>query len=225
MGDSASPLPQRTLPELVGDCRGREVWIVGDLMLDEYVQGDVDRISPEAPVQVVRVRNVHNRLGGAANVARQVSALGAHAVLAGIVGVDEAGDQLLADCGKLGIDTRAICRDESRRTTRKLRVLGHGQQLIRLDWEDPRQCGESIAESLHERLKAGPAPDVMILSDYGKGVLTDGMLRRLIGDARGRGCRVLVDPKRRDLVAYRGASLLTPNLGELAQAAGRRARS
>ena len=213
---------QPTLLELVDGFRGREVWVVGDLMLDEYVQGAVERISPEAPVPVVRVGSSHDRLGGAANVARQVAALGARAVLAGVVGSDEAGARLLADCARLGIDTRAIHQDEAKRTTRKLRVLGQGQQLIRLDWEDPRPCDDTVAGSLIARLAAGQAPDVVILSDYGKGMLTDGTLRRLIEDARRRGCRVLVDPKRRDLQAYRGASLLTPNLGELALAAGRR---
>jgi D-beta-D-heptose 7-phosphate kinase/D-beta-D-heptose 1-phosphate adenosyltransferase len=211
-----------TLLELVGLCRGREVWVVGDLMLDEYVQGAVDRISPEAPVPVVRVSEVHNRLGGAANVARQVAALGAQAVLAGVVGADEPGDQLVADCAKIGIDTRAVYRDGGRRTTRKLRVLGQGQQLLRLDWEDVRQCNDTIIDSLQERLASGAAPQAVILSDYGKGVLTDAAIRRFIDDARRRECRVLVDPKRRDLQAYRGATVLTPNLGELRQATGLR---
>jgi D-beta-D-heptose 7-phosphate kinase / D-beta-D-heptose 1-phosphate adenosyltransferase len=222
MSHAGAEVAQPTLLELVDRCRNREVWVIGDLMLDEYVQGAVERISPEAPVPVVRVGFVHNRLGGAANVARQVSALGARAVLAGVVGKDDAGDQLIADGSKLGIDTRAVYRDSSRRTIRKLRVLGHGQQLLRLDWEDVRQCDDSMVASMHERLAAGSAPQVIILSDYGKGVLTDAAIRRLIGDARQRGCRVLVDPKRRDLQAYRGASLLTPNLGELSLAAGLR---
>jgi D-beta-D-heptose 7-phosphate kinase/D-beta-D-heptose 1-phosphate adenosyltransferase len=212
----------RRLIELIEGCRGREVWVVGDLMLDEYVQGAVDRISPEAPVPVVRVKDVHFRLGGAANVARQVAVLGARAVLGGVVGEDTTGEQLVADCARAGIDTRGVLRDRRRRTTRKLRVLGHGQQLVRLDWEDVRACDEAIATDLEARLRNGGAPDAVILSDYAKGVLSDAMLARLIGTAREAGCRVLVDPKRRDLAAYKGASVLTPNLGELSTASGTR---
>jgi D-beta-D-heptose 7-phosphate kinase/D-beta-D-heptose 1-phosphate adenosyltransferase len=128
---------------------------------------------------------------------------------------------MLADCEHAGIDTRAVLSESNRRTTRKLRVLGRGQQLIRLDWEDANPCDNTVAARLHERLEAGPRPDIIILSDYAKGVLTDAAIGRLIAAARSAGCRVVVDPKRRDLSAYRGASILTPNLGELAQAAGR----
>jgi D-beta-D-heptose 7-phosphate kinase / D-beta-D-heptose 1-phosphate adenosyltransferase len=209
-----------TLLEILDHCQGREVWIVGDLMLDEYVQGPVERISPEAPVPVVHVRDVEYRLGGAANVARQVAVLGARAVLGGIVGDDEAGQRLLADCARAGIDTRAVLAERDRPTTRKLRVLGHGQQLLRLDWENPEPCPEHLSARLLRQLQSGARPEVIILSDYAKGVLTDATISALTGAARAAGCRVLVDPKRRDLAAYRGASLLTPNLGELSLAAG-----
>jgi D-beta-D-heptose 7-phosphate kinase / D-beta-D-heptose 1-phosphate adenosyltransferase len=219
---SVTSLGENALVDFVGGCRDREVWVVGDVMLDEYVQGAVERISPEAPVPVVRVGSVHNRLGGAANVARQVAVLGARVSLAGIIGADDAGEEMVSECAKLRIDTRAMYRDTSRRTTRKLRVLGHGQQLLRLDWEDARQCTESIGKALYDKLAEGARPHVIILSDYGKGVLSDPTLVRFLSDARKNGCRVLVDPKRRDLGAYRGASVLTPNLGELGVAAGRR---
>ncbi|HVN41668.1 MAG TPA: D-glycero-beta-D-manno-heptose-7-phosphate kinase [Steroidobacteraceae bacterium] len=212
-----TPLPILGLLEA---CRGREVWVVGDLMLDEYVQGPVERISPEAPVPVVRVRDVEFRLGGAANVARQVAALGAHAVLGGVVGDDEAGQRLLTECARVGIDTRAVVVEPTRPTTRKLRVLGHGQQLLRLDWEDAQPCPEAITAHLLGKLEAGARPDAVILSDYAKGLLTLPAIATLVNAARRAGCRVLVDPKRRDFSAYRGASLLTPNLGELALAAG-----
>jgi D-beta-D-heptose 7-phosphate kinase/D-beta-D-heptose 1-phosphate adenosyltransferase len=212
----------RSLLQILDGCRGREVWVVGDLMLDEYVQGPVERISPEAPVPVVRVRDVEYRLGGAANVARQVAALGGRAVLGGRIGDDDAGRRLLADCAQVGIDTRAVVSDGARRTTRKLRVLGQGQQLLRLDWEDPEPGGPALVEPMLRQLRSGPRPDVVILSDYAKGVLTDESIAALTAAARELGCPVLVDPKRRDLVAYRGATLLTPNLGELSVAAGRR---
>jgi D-beta-D-heptose 7-phosphate kinase/D-beta-D-heptose 1-phosphate adenosyltransferase len=211
----------RTMLEILDGCSGREVWVVGDLMLDEYVQGPVERISPEAPVPVVRVRDVEFRLGGAANVARQVAALGSRVALGGRIGDDEAGRRLLADCALAGIDTRGVVPDGRSCTTRKLRVLGHAQHMLRLDWEDPQPCEPGLGAQLLQRLLAGPEPEVIILSDYAKGVLTDDAIATLTAAARKLGCYVLVDPKRRDLAAYRGATLLTPNLGELAVAAGR----
>jgi D-beta-D-heptose 7-phosphate kinase/D-beta-D-heptose 1-phosphate adenosyltransferase len=220
MTDLATPLSRPALQAALDRCAGREVWVVGDVMLDEYVHGDVGRISPEAPVPVVRVGDVQHRLGGAANVARQVAALGARAVLAGVVGRDDAGDTVVKGCEAMRIDVRSLMRDTSRRTTRKLRVLGHGQQLLRLDWEDAGPCNAILLSELFRRLAEGPPPDAIILSDYGKGVLTDVLIRELARFGRERGCHVLVDPKRRDLAAYRGASVLTPNLGELAAAAG-----
>jgi len=210
------------LVELVGQCSGREVWVVGDLMLDEYVQGVVERISPEAPVPVVRAAGLQYRLGGAANVARQVAVLGARVILGGVIGQDEAGDRLVADCERAGIDTRGVVRDSSRQTTRKLRVLGQGQQLVRVDWEDPIACDETAVAALRDRMLSGQRPEAIILSDYAKGVLTDECLAQLIQAGQERGCRVLVDPKRRDFSAYKNASMLTPNLGELSQAVGKR---
>lgn len=210
------------LLDLIERCAGREVWIVGDLMLDEYVHGVVERVSPEAPVPVVRAGAVQYRLGGAANVARQVAVLGARAVLGGVVGEDEAGDRIIAECERAGIDTRGIVRDASRRTTRKLRVLGQQQQLVRLDWEDAHACDVEAVRALCERMASGSKPEAVILSDYAKGVLSDACLEQVTRIARAERCRVIVDPKRKDLAAYRGASLLTPNLSELSQAAGRR---
>ncbi len=221
MTGKAHPLEYHSLLDIIERCRGREVWVVGDLMLDEYVLGLVERISPEAPVPVVRVRDVEYRPGGAANVARQVAALGGHAVLAGVLGDDEAGQRLLASCARANVDTRAVLVESGRKTTRKLRVLGHGQQLLRLDWEDAPPRAEDLGDRLLKQLQAGARPEVMILSDYAKGVLTDKTIRALIDHAHGLDCRVLVDPKRRDLAAYRGANLLTPNLGELSLAAGK----
>ena len=222
MSDPARGASRSRLIEIVEQCAGHEIWVVGDLMLDEYVQGAVERVSPEAPVPVVRADAVQYRLGGAANVARQVAVLGARVVLGGVVGRDAAGERIVEGCARAGIDTRGIVRDESRPTTRKLRVLGQGQQLVRLDWEDAGACAPALVSMLSDRMLAGPQPDTVILSDYAKGVLTDQCLSHLIGAARARACRVFVDPKRRDLTAYRGASVLTPNLGELSLAAGRR---
>ena len=136
------------------------VWVVGDLMLDEYVMGAVDRVSPEAPVPVVRVRETEHRLGGAANVARQIAALGAKVSLAGTIGTDAAGADLLRLCVNCGIDTRAVVRAAQRGTTRKLRVLGHSQQLLRMDWEDSSPCDASVCTQMLAALGA-EAPDAV----------------------------------------------------------------
>ena len=197
---------------------GQQVWVIGDLMLDEYVLGSVERISPEAPVPVVRVRDTEYRLGGAANVARQVAALGAQVSLAGLVGADATGEEFVRLCRGAGIDTRAVLKVSDRRTTRKLRVLGHAQQLVRLDWEDPKPCTAHTSARMMSALSAGARPDVIILSDYAKGVLTPETLASVM-KLRGNE-PVVVDPKHRDFTRYRGATTLTPNLKELEAAAG-----
>ncbi len=194
------------------------VWVVGDLMLDEYVMGAVDRVSPEAPVPVVRVRETEHRLGGAANVARQVAALGAKVSLIGTIGTDGAGDDLLRLCAASNIDTHGVIRTAQRRTTRKLRVLGHNQQLLRMDWEDASPCEAAVADRMLEAL-ATETPDAVILSDYAKGVLTPRIIAAIT--ARAGKVPVVVDPKSRDFTRYRGATTVTPNLRELETACGK----
>ena len=193
------------------------VWVVGDLMLDEYVMGAVERVSPEAPVPVVRVRGTEQRLGGAANVARQVAALGAKVSLVGTIGTDGAGDDLLRLCTASGIDTRGVVRVAQRGTTRKLRVLGHSQQLLRMDWEDSSPCAASVGAQMLAALGA-EAPDAVILSDYAKGVLTPQLITAIT--ERVGNVPVVVDPKTRDFARYRGATTVTPNLRELEAASG-----
>jgi D-beta-D-heptose 7-phosphate kinase / D-beta-D-heptose 1-phosphate adenosyltransferase len=198
---------------------GLRIWVVGDVMLDEYVSGAVERISPEAPVPVVRARGSEHRLGGAANVAGQIAALGAQVRLAGIVGEDAAGAQLLALCERAGIDASAVQRLSGRQTTRKLRVLGHSQQLLRVDWEDLEPCAPPATLRLLSKLADGVQPDAIILSDYAKGVLTPDVIA---GVTRARGTiPVVVDPKHTDFARYRGATTVTPNLRELESAVGR----
>ncbi|HEY6823404.1 MAG TPA: PfkB family carbohydrate kinase, partial [Steroidobacteraceae bacterium] len=191
---------------------GLHIWVVGDLMLDEYVTGAVERISPEAPVPVVRAQATEHRLGGAANVARQIATLGARVSLAGICGADPPGEELLQLCAQAGIDTRAVLKLEGRHTTRKLRVVSHSQQLLRLDWEDIQPCAAAVTLQLLEKLAAERPPDAIILSDYAKGVLTPHTIAAV---ARARGTvPLVVDPKHRDFARYRGATTLTPNLHE-----------
>lgn len=210
-----------SLAGIFSRARDLAVWVVGDVMLDEYAIGDVARISPEAPVPVVRVQRVEERLGGAANVARQVAVLGAQVTLAGLVGNDAAGHRILDFCLQSGIDTRAVRQLDTRQTSRKLRGLARNQQLVRFDWENTSPCPHDAVDWLVERLQQGPAPDVIILSDYAKGVLTTRLVGRLREIAASGDIRMVVDPKQRDFGAYRGASILTPNLHELETATGR----
>lgn len=219
MNDEVLTADVSSLLTILDRFTGMHIWVVGDLMLDEYVMGAVERISPEAPVPVVRVRDTEHRLGGAANVARQVAALGARVTLAGVIGDDAAGTDFLRLCEASNIDTRAVIRLPERRTTRKLRVLGHSQQLLRLDWEDVRPCAPQVSVRMVSKLTAGPPPDAIILSDYAKGVLTPETIAAVTG-LRGTG-PVVVDPKHRDFTRYRGATTVTPNLRELEAAAGR----
>jgi D-beta-D-heptose 7-phosphate kinase/D-beta-D-heptose 1-phosphate adenosyltransferase len=218
MNDEVLTADVSSLLAILDRFNGMNIWVVGDLMLDEYVMGAVERISPEAPVPVVRVRDTEHRLGGAANVARQVAALGAKVTLAGVIGDDAAGTDFLRLCEASNIDTRAVIRLPERRTTRKLRVLGHSQQLLRLDWEDVRPCTPQVSVRMVSKLTAGPPPDAIILSDYAKGVLTSETITAVTG-LRGTG-PVVVDPKHRDFTRYRGATTVTPNLRELEAAAG-----
>jgi len=209
------------LAATVGRFAGRRVWVVGDLMLDEYLRGRVERISPEAPVPVVHVSGRERRPGGAANVAHQLARLGAKVHLAGVVGDDDAGRALVAQCGEAGIDAAAVATVPGRCTTQKLRVLGHGQQMMRLDWEEPAPP-PGLAAALLASLGALPPPEVLIVSDYAKGVVSAELVAGLVARMRAAGVRSLVDPKNADFRHYRGASVVTPNLRELEAAARRR---
>lgn len=192
------------------------ILILGDLMLDRYWHGDTARISPEAPVPVVRVQQEEERAGGAGNVALNVAALGAQVTVIGAIGRDEAGRRLRALLEQAGCTTRLIELPSSP-TIIKLRVISRHQQLLRLDFEE--DVASLTADSLHTALEdALPKAHVVVLSDYAKGLLRDP--RPLIARARAAGKPVVVDPKRADFSAYRGASVLTPNMQELQAAAG-----
>jgi rfaE bifunctional protein kinase chain/domain len=190
--------------------------VVGDVMLDRYWFGDVSRISPEAPVPVVRIQKREERLGGAANVARNAAALGAHTGLLGVAGADEAGDQMEQLLQDGGIHSY-LKRDEAISTIIKLRVIGRQQQMVRIDFEDAPT--ENVLRDKLTQFKALlPDYDVIILSDYNKGSLVN--VAEMIALARAAGKIVLVDPKGDDFTPYRGASILTPNRSELQQVVG-----
>lgn len=193
------------------------VLVVGDVMLDRYWFGEVDRISPEAPVPVVRVARREDRLGGAANVARNIAALGAHVTLLGITGDDEPGDQIHALASDAGIRAELVLAP-GQPTTLKMRVLGRQQQLMRVDFES--DAGEDALDLLDQTFDRCLAEhDVLVLSDYAKGALH--RVAPMIARARAAGLPVLVDPKGDDYDRYRGASLVTPNRLEMQEAVGR----
>ena len=191
--------------------------VVGDVMLDRYWFGDSDRISPEAPVPVVQVSKVDERLGGAANVARNVAAIGANTTILGVVGEDEAGNRIGELLKQSGVNSQLEV-DPKVPTTVKLRVIARQQQLIRLDFEEtPSQT--ALEQKLVRFEKALGTADVLVLSDYGKGALSQ--VATMIECARAQNKVILVDPKGEDYEKYRGATLITPNRSELRQVVGR----
>lgn len=191
--------------------------VVGDVMLDRYWFGDSDRISPEAPVPVVQVSKVDERLGGAANVARNVAALGANTTILGVIGEDEAGTRIGELLRQSGVNSQLEI-DPKVPTTVKLRVIARQQQLIRLDFEEaPSQT--ALEQKLARFEKALGIADVLVLSDYGKGALSQ--VAAMIEYARAQNKVILVDPKGEDYEKYRGATVITPNRSELRQVVGR----
>jgi rfaE bifunctional protein kinase chain/domain len=207
-------IPHPIRPETIGAAR---VLIVGDAMLDRYWFGAVERISPEAPVPVVKVDREEERLGGAANVALNVKALGGQATLLTVVGEDEPAAHLRQMLERAGIRT-LLGTDPKLYTIVKLRVIGRAQQLLRIDFEN-QPDHEVLAGMLAEFERVLPEHDAVLFSDYGKGGLEH--IPRMIELARGAGKPVLVDPKGSDYTRYAGSTVITPNRAELAQVIGR----
>jgi rfaE bifunctional protein kinase chain/domain len=201
----------------LADLSAARLLIVGDVMLDRYWFGEVARISPEAPVPVVKVARSEERPGGAANVARNVAALGAQVVLLSVVGDDEAGQSLQTAAGGEWNRCQPACRSAIS-TTVKLRVIGRQQQLLRIDFETT-PSHEVLRAKLVEFESRLPACDAVILSDYGKGGLAH--IGEMIRLARFAGKQVLVDPKGDDFSKYAGATVVTPNRAELREVVGR----
>ena len=202
---------------VIGDLSAVRLLIVGDVMLDRYWFGEVSRISPEAPVPVVKVERSEERPGGAANVARNAAALGAQVSLLALVGNDEPGESLRRLMIEGGIDA-SLHVDEAVTTTVKLRVIGRQQQLLRIDFETT-PSHEALRAKLSEFEQRLPACDAVVFSDYGKGGLTH--ISEMITLARAAGKIVLVDPKGDDYSNYAGATIITPNRSEMREVVGR----
>ena len=206
--------------EILARLPAQTVLCVGDLMLDEFVYGDVLRISPEAATPVLTVRRRETQIGGAGNVARNVGCLGAHCIFVGVVGADEEGRSLASAFRTQANVAADLVVDAARPTTRKVRFVSehHSTHLLRADWEAAASISREAEEAVLERaLPAIPRTDAIVLSDYAKGVLTPRVVRELI-EAGGRaGTPVIVDPKGTDYAVYKGATLITPNRKELGE--------
>lgn len=218
-------ITSRTMPSTLSERRdllrtiarfpGRRILVVGDLMLDQYVRGSVGRISPEAPVPVVRVTGESTIPGGAGNVVNNLASLGANVSVLGVVGEDEAGARLVEHFRGRGVNVEGVCVDVERQTTQKCRVIAERQQVVRFD----RETAGGLSHATEARLLASldaelPKADAVILSDYGKGVINPRVLARAIASARRRGIPITVDPKPEHFRLYKGVTCVTPNTSE-----------
>jgi D-beta-D-heptose 7-phosphate kinase/D-beta-D-heptose 1-phosphate adenosyltransferase len=214
------------IEQIVGRLGGSRILILGDIMLDEYLLGQVDRISPEAPVPVVEITSSKQLLGGSANVAANIRALGEQPILLGVVGPDEASGKLSGLLAQKDITDDAVITDESRQTTIKTRVIAHGQQVVRADREDRHELSADTEQRVLDKF-ASWADDIqaVIISDYGKGVITAGLLEKVIQICQDKEIFIGVDPKETHFFNYRRVSLITPNHHEAGFAYGLRIRS
>ena len=212
-----------TLADLMADFSGLTVLVLGDVMLDSWVYGQVERISAEAPVPVLRIEPERQRwtLGAASNVALNVAALGARTLMIGVTGRDEAAEHMARLTGEIGTLESCLITDPGRPTTVKTRYIANGQQLLRADQESVASLDDATAAAVLEafRLRLVEA-DIVILSDYAKGVLSDRVLEGVIAAARAAGIPVAADPKRHEFAAYRGVTVLQPNRLEARRATG-----
>ena len=220
------------LTTLMQSLAGRRVLLVGDLILDRYIYGDAERISPEAPVPVLRAVERFDRVGGCANVAACLRALGVEVICCGVIGNDDAGHELTSLLDELGVDSSGLLRSSSRPTTTKTRLVGlaqhrHRQQLLRLDDERTDPLDRDEAADLADRARRAVAEaDVVCIEDYDKGVISSGLVAALVSEAKRLSKPVLVDPARlTDYSRYRGATIVTPNRSELAIAVGEKCDS
>lgn len=197
------------------------ILVVGDLMIDHYLWGGCERISPEAPVQVVDIARETTVLGGAGNVINNLITLGARVSVAGVIGDDENGQELGAMLGSIGVKGEGLIVQSGRKTSKKSRIIASNQQILRYDKESKDSIADPSAQAVVEYVRGIIAScDIVILSDYGKGVITDAVAQGVITAAKSAGKKVLVDPKGKDYSKYRGAYLLTPNKKEASEATG-----
>ena len=214
------PIQRERLVELFDRVKGKRILVIGDAMLDVYLTGDVERISPEAPVPVVRVRERKNALGGAANVAQNVVAVGADCELVAAVGRDGGGETLRLLAQSMHVDAGSLIQVD-RPTTMKTRIVARSQQLVRVDEEDDHDLAAADVAQLKEAIaKSIGRCDAVILEDYDKGVLSADVIRFVVELATQKGVPIVVDPKYRRFFDYSGATIFKPNVRELEAALG-----
>ncbi|HYB95894.1 MAG TPA: D-glycero-beta-D-manno-heptose-7-phosphate kinase [Vicinamibacterales bacterium] len=220
-------LPSARAHELIDKFATRTITVVGDVMLDRFLIGRVGRISPEAPVPVVVFDHEECRLGGAANVANNLRQLGAQVELIGVIGDDDSGAQLKTELAAKGIHATGLITDPDRRTTTKLRVVtNRNQQVSRIDFESDHDVGAAIADAMAAQIEArARSSQVLLVSDYQKGVITRRSMTHLLGFAQNSGLPVIVDPKVPHIDYYAGATLVTPNHVEAESATNTRINS
>ena len=195
--------------------------VIGDLMIDEYLWGDVERISAEAPVQIVSVTHGEDNLGGSGNVINNLVALGAQVSAAGVVGTGADGNLVLEKFENLGVDTRGVIQDPERPTTRKTRVIAGHQHVLRIDRETKKDISPSVLKALVKKANdIIPKVDLVLVSDYGKGVITRTLLKQLVSTAKAHGRLIIADPKGLDFTKYAGVNIITPNKKEAGLAQG-----
>jgi D-beta-D-heptose 7-phosphate kinase/D-beta-D-heptose 1-phosphate adenosyltransferase len=214
-----SSLTRRRAEELIDRFASSCVLVVGDLMLDRYVWGEVRRISPEAPVPVVRARRETLSLGGAGNVVSNLTALGARVRCAGILGDDEGGRQVRERLEACGADLQAVLTQPGRPTTVKMRIIAHNQQVVRVDQEDDAYLDAAYEQRMIDIVLALlEGSSAVVISDYAKGAISASLLERLLGGAASAGVPVIVDPKLAHFPLYQPVTVLTPNVEEASRA-------
>jgi rfaE bifunctional protein kinase chain/domain len=212
--------PQK-LQKIFRNCKNKRIAVIGDVMLDKYVYGEVSRISPEAPVQVVDIKSTEYKLGGAANVANNIKSLEAEPVLIGMIGDDFEGDYFLETMKRQKLTTRGIFKDRTRPTTSKTRVIAHSQHIIRIDSEIKMDIMGRAAEEMFRFFKANLASfESVILQDYNKGVLSKEIIGRIIALCKSKNKPVYVDPKFDNFFEFKDATIFKPNRKEIQDALG-----
>lgn len=204
------------LEKIIKNFTGKKILVVGDLMLDEYLVGKTTRLSPEAPVPIVEIEKINYVPGGAANAANNVKSLGDETILVGIIGNDQNGQTLIKLLKKQGIKTTGVFRDPERPTTLKSRIVSQGQQVVRVDKESHKPISNKVEKKILNFIKEKIHDvDIILISDYAKGVVTPILSQTIIKLANKIGKRVLIDPKGEDFSKYQGCFMITPNLNEL----------
>ncbi|MDP2750157.1 MAG: D-glycero-beta-D-manno-heptose-7-phosphate kinase [Nanoarchaeota archaeon] len=210
-------IEKQNLLKLISKFKGKNILIVGDVMLDKFIAGGVSRISPEAPVQVVSVNRESYVPGGAGNVASNIAALGGNGKLVGIVGTDHAGEIIKSELRQRKIEPLLV-ETKSRPTTQKIRVLAQNQQLLRIDYEEEEKIDHELENHITETItKHLDKTDIIVVSDYAKGVITKKIMALIISSAKKKKIPVLIDPKPKNKEFYKGATLITPNHKEANQ--------